>query len=72
MPNGALHAGAAQGDAYLGERFNYVSIRFFLIFIDLSCQICFYGWYGWYGSLRRRFETQRPTTPKSLGNSEHG
>ncbi len=47
MPNGALHAGAAHGDAlYLGERFNYVRIRFFLIFIDLFCQICCYGWYG--------------------------
>jgi hypothetical protein len=40
----ALHAGAAQGDAlYPGERFNYVSIRFFLISIDLFCQICCYG-----------------------------
>jgi len=46
MPNGALYAGAAQGNGYLGERFNYVSIRFFLISIDLFCQMCWYGWYG--------------------------
>ena len=26
-----------------GERFNYGSIRFFLISIDLFCQICCYG-----------------------------
>ena len=51
MPNGALHAEAAgylmkNGSAKeltRGERFNYGSIRFFLISIDLFCQICCYG-----------------------------
>jgi len=49
-----------------GERFNYVSIRFFLISIDLFCQICCYDWYGnsW---LVWGFETQRGATPRSLG-----
>jgi hypothetical protein len=76
MPNGALHPGAAgylmkNGSAkelMCGERLNYVSIRFFLIFIDVFCRICFYGWYGnsW---LVWRFETRCGATPESLGTS---
>src|SRR5437773_5311023 len=51
-----------------GERLNYVSIRFFLIFIDLFCRICFYGCYGnsWFVW---RFERQCGARPKSLGTS---